>query len=257
MIPTARSLPALLATATFAAGALQAQDAASKTSFTGNIGYVSTAGNTSVSTLNLGDKFVAQSGDGRVAFTQTLNVVYGRAEGEKNAENYKAALRLDYGLGGSLFLFGLAGWDRNVFGGISRRFEETVGLAWRAVRLPSDELTVELGLSLFQQRNTVSGNGLDDNYAAGRAGVAYKHTFNKTTFVTQDLEFIPNFETGEDWRLNSETAVVAPISTHIGLKLGYVVRYDNLPGLAPPPNPTAARLETTDRFFTAGLTISY
>lgn len=257
MTKTALTLALLLAAAPFGVRPAMAQDDAPKSQFTGNIGYVSTGGNTSVSTLNIGDRFVIQTPDKGVVFTQTLNLVYGKADGEKNAENYRAGLRLDYSLGGSVYLFALTGWDRNVFGGIARRFEETVGVAYRAVELPSDELTLEFGLSLFQQRNVVSSNGFDDNYAAGRAGVAYRHTFNKTTFVSQDLEFIPNFETGSDWRLNSETAIVAPISTSIGLKVGYVVRYDNLPGLLPPPNTALARLEKTDRFFTAGLTISF
>lgn len=238
-------------------GGLAAQDPVKTTSFTGDIAFVSTAGNTSVTTLNLGDKFVAQTADKRFIFTQALGIVYGRSEGEKNAENYRASVRLDYLVNHAVYVFGLAGWERNVFGGIARRFEETVGLAWRALQLPSDELTLEAGLSLVQQRNTVSANGLNDNFKAGRAAAAYKRTITKSAFFTQGLEFIPNFDDGTDWRLNSESALVAPLSTRIGLKLGYVIRYDNLPGLLPAPNPNLDRLEKTDRFFTAGLTISY
>jgi putative salt-induced outer membrane protein len=250
-----RLLPAVaLLAALPAAAAAQAK----ATSFTGDIAYVSTGGNTSVSTLSIGDKFVVQSADKRVIFTQVLGIVYGRSEGVKNAENYRAQVRLDYGLDQALYLFGRAGWERNTFGGIARRFEETVGLAWRAIRLPSDELTLEGGLSLVQQRNVVDGNGgLDNNFTAGRAGADYRHTFSKHTFISQSVEFIPSFEDGSDWRLNSESALVAPVSSNIGLKVGYVIRYDNLPGLKPGPNPGRERLKKTDRFFTAGLTISY
>jgi putative salt-induced outer membrane protein len=70
------------------------------------------------------------------------------------------------------------------------------------------------------------------------------------------LELIPNFETSEDFRLNSETAFVAPISANIGLKLGYVVQFDNLPGLDP-DGPPGTHLQTTDRFLTAGITVSF
>jgi putative salt-induced outer membrane protein YdiY len=183
MTRTVLALALPFAVLPFGVRSLQAQDDAPMTRFIGNIGYVSTGGNTSVSTLNIGDKFVIQTPDKRVVFTQTLNLVYGRADGETNAENYRAGLRLDYGIGGAAYLFALAGWDRNVFGGIARRFEETVGVAYRAMQLPSDELTLEFGLSLFQQRNVVASDGVDDNYAAGRAGAAYKHTINKNTFV--------------------------------------------------------------------------
>lgn len=236
---------------------LAGQDQVKTVSFTGDVAFVSTAGNTSVSTLNLGDRFVAQTPDKRLVFTQVLGIVYGRSEGEKNAENYRATIRLDHLVNHAVYAFGMAGWERNVFGGIARRFEETVGLAWRALRLPNDELTVEGGLSLVQQRNVVAANGVEDNFTAGRLAAAYKHLITGSAFVTQNLEFIPNFKNGTDWRLNSESAAIAPISTRIGIKLGYVIRYDNLPGLKPPPNPTLDRLEKTDRFFTAGLTISY
>ena len=59
------------------------------------------------------------------------------------------------------------------------------------------------------------------------------------------------------FRLNTESALVAPISARIGLKLGYVIRYDNLPGLRPDPNPNGERFKKTDRFLTAGITLSY
>lgn len=224
-----------------------------------DLGFVNASGNTSVTTFNLGEKFVANTTNKRVIFAQLFNLVRSEADGEKNAENARAQLRLDYGLGGRLYLYGLTGWDRNRFAGVDRRFEETVGLSYKAVSLPNDDLTVEAGLSLFQQRNTVAGadGSLDDNFAAGRLASMYKHKLSGASFFTQGVELIPNFSDSKDFRLNSETALVAPISTAVGLKLGYVVRYDNLPGLQPPPNTSGARLLKSDRFLTAGITITY
>lgn len=235
-----------------------AQDAAVKrTTFTADFGFVSAAGNTSVTTFNLGDKLVIKSADERVVFTQLFNVVRSEADGVRNAENYKAQLRLDYGLGGRFYLFGLTGWDRNVPGGVSRRFEETIGVSYHAVTLPQDELGFEFGLSLFQQRNILAAGGTaDDYYTAGRAAARYKHTFTKAAFFTQQIELIPNFDDSEDFRLNSETALVAPLSANIGLKLGYLIQFDNLPGLDP-AGPAGARLEKTDRFLTAGISVSF
>jgi putative salt-induced outer membrane protein len=241
--------------------ALRAQDAKPKTrSFTADFGFVSAAGNTRVTTFNLGDKLVLNSADKRVVFTQLFNAVRSEADGVKNAENYKAQLRLDLGIvDGRVFLFALTGWDRNVPAGIARRFEETVGLAVKAVDLPADVLTVELGLSTFQQHNLDADpmGSFDDNYKAGRAAASYKHTFSKASFFTQEVELIPNFDTGKDFRLNSASAIVAPISSVISLKLGYLIQYDNLPALLPPPNATGERFKKSDRFLTAGISISY
>ncbi len=134
-----------------------------------DLGFVNASGNTSVTTVNLGDKFVVNSQDKRVIFTQTFSAVRSQTDGTKNAENYRAQLRLDYGLGGKLYLFGLTGWDRNVFAGVARRFEETIGLSYKALALPNDDLAFEFGLSLFQQRNTIATLGnFDDNFTGGR-----------------------------------------------------------------------------------------
>jgi putative salt-induced outer membrane protein len=257
-----RPAGAVILIAAAAAASLSAQEAAKKektTSFTGDVGFVNTAGNTRVTTLNVGDKFVANTPDKKIIFTQLLAAVYGETDGEKSAENYLGQLRLDYGLGDRFYLFGLTGWDRNTFGGISRRFEETIGLAYKALARPKDELGFEVGLSLFQQRNTVADDlgSFDDNYKAGRLAGLYKHTFQKTSFLSQAIEFLPNFDVSSDWRLNSETAFVAPISTNVALKVGYIVRYDNLPSFLPDPNPTRERFKKTDRFLTTGITISY
>ncbi|MFN0177596.1 MAG: YdiY family protein [Gemmatimonadales bacterium] len=237
---------------------LAAQDPKVKTTaLTADFGFVNASGNTSVTTINLGNKFVANTADKKVVFTQLFSAVRSEADGTTNAENYRAQLRLDYGLGGRWYLYGLTGWDRNVPAGVSRRFEETVGLSYLAVRLPNDELGLEVGLSLFQQRNVVpiSPGVFDDNFKAGRAAASFKHNFTKTSFFTQMLELIPNFDDGDDFRLNSETAVTARISTNIGLKLGYLIRYDNLPGLVSATS--GQRLEKTDRFVTAGITLAY
>ena len=224
-----------------------------------DLGFVNASGNTSGTTLNLGDKFVASTQDKRVIFTQVFNVVRSQTDGVKNTENYRAQLRFDYGLGGNVYLYGLTGWDRNLFAGVSRRLEETIGLSYKALSLPNDALTVEAGLSRFQQRNVVAaaGGSLDDNFTAGRLADLYRRTLSGASFLTQSLELIPNFDDGKDFRLNSESALVAPISTRVGLKLGYSIRYDNLPGLRPPPNTSEARFKKTDRFLTAGISIAY
>ena len=257
---THRSIALALLGLVVGAGHLFGQDKKEKTrSFTADFGFVSAAGNTSVTTFNIGDKFVVNSADKKVVFTQVFSAVRSEADGVKNAENFRGQLRLDYGVGHRFYLFGLTGWERNRPAGIARRFEDTLGLSFKAVSQPQDELNFEFGLSLFQQKNTEAINGqlLNDDYMAGRLAGAYKHIFNASTILTQQLELIPNFDDSDDFRLNSESALVAPISTHIAVKLGYVIRYDNLPSLLPAPNPALDRFKKTDRFLTAGLTISY
>jgi putative salt-induced outer membrane protein YdiY len=49
--------------------------------------------------------------------------------------------------------------------------------------------------------------------------------------------------------VNNETALVAPLARQFALKLSYLVRFNNRP-----PEP---ELGKSDRFFTAGLQISF
>jgi putative salt-induced outer membrane protein len=253
-----RSAQLSLALIGLVAQTLPGQAAAPRnTAFTVDFGLASAAGNTSVSTLNFRDKFSQRSKDSVITFTQTFGTVYGKTDHKTSAESYAGQLRGDFALSPRCYLFALTGWDRNLFGGIERRLEETAGLGIKAVATPKNELNLELGLSLFQQKNSTAaaGGSLQDNYTAGRLGGHYLHHFTATSTFAQSAEFIPNFDVATAWRLNTETTFLAPISKRIGLKLSYLMHYDNLPPFI--SDTSTARLKKSDRFLTAGITISY
>src|SRR5690349_895321 len=165
-----RGLGGLLPVALMWVSGAAAQAAPKTRSFSVDLGFVNASGNTSVTTFNLGERFLAHRADTSLIFTQTFGAVRASTDGEKSAENFKAQLRVDRRVSKALYLFLLTGWDRNVFGGVDRRFEETIGIAYQAVARPKDELGLELGLSLFQQLNTLASPGQprDDNFSAAR-----------------------------------------------------------------------------------------
>ncbi len=146
------------------------------TSFTTDLGYLSTSGNTRISTVNVAERLVHTRGYWR--FEQLFGVVYGKADGEENAN----LLRV----------------------------------------------------------------GLD--FPAARGALWYKRVLSESAYFLQTVEAIPNLEVTEDYRLNSESALVAPLSRRLALKLGYLVRFDNLP---------EPDFRTTDRIFTSGLPVSF
>ena len=59
---------------------------------------------------------------------------------------------------------------------------------------------------------------------------------------------LPDLKTSENLRVNTETGLVAPISSHIGLKISYVIRFDSLP---------EPGFRKTDRLLTSGVQITY
>jgi len=112
-------------------------------------------------------------------------------------EAYKGNVRGDRTLGSaerlSVFL-DLRG-SRNRFAGISRRFEQALGVAYDVIKTEKDIVAVEGAATLVQQRGT---NGVDNNFPAALAGASYLHHFTPDATFTVKGEYIPNLENGEE-----------------------------------------------------------
>lgn len=210
----------------------------------GTIGFVQTSGNTDLVTLNVGED-LAYVAD-RFALRQTFSTVYGRSDGETTASSWRAGARGDYRFSPVIAGFARLGFDRDRFAGIRSRFEEGVGLAVRALDRRRDLLELEGGLDLVQERSTL---GTSDGFVSGRSTARYTRRFGAgdQAYFQQLLEFLPNLEVTEDFRVTSESVLVAPLSRQLALKLSYVIRLDNL------PEPGFGR---TDRQLTSALQIT-
>ena len=206
-----------------------------------DFGLVNTAGNSSTTTLNGDEQGSYLTGDW--TFTQQASALYGESDGTKSAESYLALLRTDYALSQWLGLYLLGQWDRNEFAGISRRFGEGFGLAYKAVALERTTLSLEAGVTGNQQRD-VTGN--TSNFVGGRGAILFRQFLNDKAYLDQLVEALPNFQQSQDLRINSETSLVVPLSSVIAFKAGYVVHFDN----EPEPG-----FEKTDRYLTSGLQI--
>lgn len=223
--------------------ALHAQEEApDPLKLTADIGFVNTAGNTEVTTLNGGEKIEWTLT--RVTVKQSFAIVYGETDGQTTTSSLRGELRSDYSLSDAMAVFGAFAFDRNRFAGIARRFEENLGLAYKPVRGDRNTLEFEGGVSITQQRSILE---VSDNFTAARAAGLYRHGFTETAYIQQTVEVLPNLEVSEDLRINMETALVAPLSKRLALKLSYVIRYDKLP---------EPGFKKTDRILTSGLQVT-
>ena len=222
-----------------------AQDAppAVITKVTADLGYVQTSGNTQLTTMNLGEKLTQQRG--RLTLQQGFAMVYGKLRDSVTTNALRAGLRGDYKIDKTFALFVGAAFDRDRFSGIKRRFEEQLGVQARLVGTASDTLRIEGGGVFTQQIGT---DDVQQNFPSARGAAVWRHVFSKAAYFQQNVEFVPNLKVTEDWRVNSESAIVAPISAMIGVKLGYVVRFDHLPELG---------FSNTDKLFTTGIQITF
>jgi len=219
------------------------------TEFNSDVSFVSVSGNTSITTLNVGERFIR-----RIApweFKQDLGAVYGKTDGTESSNLWRASLRADYGLGPRWAIYALTAFDRNKFAGIKSRFAEGVGAVARLIATDIDQLNIEGGFQVTQQRNL---DGTNDHFNSLRGATSWKHVFSRGAYFFQSAEFLPNLDERKDLLVNSETAVVAPLSSHIGMKFSYLVRFDNLPALNASGT---APLRKTDRILSSGIQISF
>ena len=217
--------------------------AAAAQQLTLDLGLVNSSGNSNVTSLNVGDKLSWAAG--RVILTQNAKVLYGRTEGVTTSESYDAGARAQYPLSKRIGVYALVAFQRDPFAGVASRWAGGPGLSAAVLQTPHDTLGVETGITEERQRSTAN---VTQSFAAERTAASYKHLFQGKAFATQTLELIANLETMDDLRLNSETALTAPLSKQVGLRVSYVIRFDNQP---------EPGFKTTDRILTTGVQIAF
>ena len=225
------------------AGSGAAQSAPAKTSFTADLSYVTASGNTDFATLSIGDRIVySRSG---WTFTQLGGFVRGTTKDSVTARSFRASLRGDRAIIVGLSLFAGAATESNKFAGFDSRTDELAGVNWKVIHSPSDSLAFDAGANYTQQQNV---NGTEVNYGSWRTAEMYKHMFSTKAYFLQLAEYVPSVGDKQGYRFNSESAIVAPVLAHIGIKANYALRY-----VSKPP----AGFGTTDRVLTMGVQVTY
>ncbi len=212
---------------------------------TGDLGYVSSSGNSSVQTLNFGEKVTAKID--KIQITEQFSLVHGRSKGQTVSSLWRASLRGDYALPSVFGSYISVGFERNTFSGLRSRIVSNVGLTAHVLRQDRQKLLIESGLSLTAQRH-VAQNKPDLDALGGRTAFVYNQRIGERAGAKQSIEVLPNFRQSEKLRVNTETEVTAPLTKQVALKLAFTVRYDGAP---------AKGYQTTDRWFTSGISVSF
>lgn len=231
--------------------ALGAQDAKKPppTELSADLGVVDVAGNTSTSTVSANEKYIRRIGTWE--FKQDIGAVYGKTNGVESSNLLRAGLRADYDVNGHFALYGLTVFDRNRFAGIRSRYAEGAGVAWKVLANDVDQFAIEGGYQYTEQKNLF---GPDHDFSALRAASSWKHSFTKSAYFFQGVEYLPDLQDNKDYRVNTQTEIAALLSSHISMKFSYVVRFAN----EPPLNAAGtAPLQKTDQILSAGIQITY
>lgn len=231
-----------------------AQDApAKRKTFEGSasLGFSQTTGNANALTTNMTNKLKYNMKGWSVS--QDLVFFYGEANDKVNANFWNGGFRSDRRLMPRLGMYMATRFDRNVLQGISTRFEEGAGIDILAIDAKSNKLNLAFGGSAFQQSLTPgTTSNFKRNFPAARAAMDFKHRFSDAAFFQQSAEYLPNLSDTNSYLVNTETSLVAPLIKNLGLKVGYVIRYNS-----EPPTRNEMVLKTTDTFFSSGITYSF
>jgi putative salt-induced outer membrane protein YdiY len=210
---------------------------------TADLGYVGTKGNSEVQTLTANDKLEWKPG--RWLVTQDGAAVWGSDHGVENAGRYFVGLRGERELISDVSAYVQGGWRRNTFAAISRQFDESVGLAFHALKPNPNQLDFEAGVGLAQRRTTL---GVQDDFSTYRLAELYRYYFREKTWLDLNGIYLGNFENSNDYEWDLTSALVAPVSGLLALKIGYNYHDRN----APPPG-----IKKWDSTLSAGLQVAY
>lgn len=216
--------------------------AQAKKTLTLDVGLVNASGNSDFTSANFGEK--ATWAKGRWSIAQNAKVIYGETDGARTTESYDADVRVERALSPRLGLYAFVAYQRDPFAGLASRWSGGPGLAAGLVQTARDTLGLEAALTQQSERTTAP---LERSFGATRTAALFKHVFTSKAYFTQSVEWIANLKTGDDYRLNSESALVAPLSSKIGVRVSYLIRFDNQ------PEPT---FEKTDKILTTGIQIA-
>ncbi len=235
-----------------AAGSLVAQEPAKKPpyEFVADFSLAASQGNQEVTTVALGQRYSYAFPTWK--FSQTAAVVRGTANGVKNAELYQAGLRGDYNLTKKLTAYVSAAGLRNTPAGLTSQFNEGVGLGYKFVDTDIDKFQLSAGVGALQRKFVGAADSQND--FVGNVDGLYRHLFSKVSYFEQTAGFTPNFTSTDAWLFTSKTAVVAPLSAKIGIKVGYLINYNNAPPLKPA---STERFKKFDGLLTTGVQFTY
>jgi putative salt-induced outer membrane protein YdiY len=108
---------------------------------------------------------------------------------------------------------------------VDYRFTISPLLGYYIIKDPATSLAVEAGPSLVLERV----GSEDSTYLGGRVGERFEHKFKSGAKIWETAEWITQVDDVENWILNAEAGVSAPIVKALDVRIVVQNSYDNQP----------------------------
>jgi putative salt-induced outer membrane protein len=189
------------------------------------LSYLATSGNTDTSSFGLDFELTREPQPWGLEVVGQFN----RAEdtGVITAERYFLAGRALRSIGKRWDVFGGLSFEKDEFAGFDLRTIVGAGLVYRALLGPTHNLAFDFGPT-WTDENRIEPEP-DVDFFGAIVGLSYEWKISESASFTQRFAYFPNFDTGDDWRFNSDSGIQAAISDWMAIRLGYELRYRNEP----------------------------
>ncbi len=176
------------------------------------------------------------------------------------AERFYLSLKYDRKISDRFFWFTGGDWERNEFAGIENRYWGSAGLG--NVWLDGKQATFKTDYGLQYTVEELVGNVDDDSYVAARFSYLFTRKIGKSSEFKQTLNGVNNLEESGDFRLDLDNELTVSMSTHLALKVGLRLLYDNEPPFESIPlegmNTTVRhQFDELDTIFLTSLVVNY
>ncbi len=172
---------------------------------------------------------------------------------EKTAENYYLDGKYDRKISKNFYWYGGVGWNRNEFAGIENRYYISGGVGNIWWDTEKRKFKTDYGLQYTKETPVFEPQNFDDAYAAGRLSYNYFQKIFQASSFSQDFEWITNLEETSDFRVSLLNSLATALNSHISLKIGLDLFFDNEPAFEEIPEvnidpATMARIPTGNTF---------
>jgi len=220
------------------------------------LSFVNTSGNSETSTFAaknlLKIKFTDNlEGEWDITALKSQSTDKTTDRNETTAERYSTNLKLSY-LFTERFYSGLgAGWFRDELAGFQNRYYVGPLVGYKFLTGPKHLLKGELGLYYANEDYTTQkevNNFEDKDFLEGRAFGLYEYAITEKTKFSQSLEYLYDFDDGDNYKANSLSALTVAISDIFSIKPSYEIRY---------VHQVPVDIDTTDRILTVALVANF
>ena len=185
----------------------------------GELGFVSTTGNTETTALNFKLNFVRTGPRWRHRFTGTALMT--SEDGDNDNERYTVEVQSDRKLSEKSWMFGVFRWDADKFGSYDPQASLTAGYGRQLMKSEKHELKGEIGAGYKNLTERVSGDSSGE--AIGRFLLDDSWQVFRTTLWTNRL-LVEAGSSNTFTQFNSGLAV--SMTERFALKLGFEVRHN-------------------------------